>query len=223
MAIAFILCSYLAKKEAPRFGLDSSFVYDLVFWLAIGGILGARLFYIFLNLSFYVENPLEMIMIQKGGLAFQGGFIGATLAGVFHVSRRNIPLLKVFDFVAPYVALGHALGRLGCFLNGCCYGRHWDHGIYFPTHEDHLHPTQLYAAAGLFLIFFILKQYSKSLTLFQGKVFALYLVLATALRFTVEFFRADHFNLYLGLSVFQWMSIALFLFGLYLFRLKHNK
>jgi phosphatidylglycerol:prolipoprotein diacylglycerol transferase len=140
------------------------------------------------------------------------------------IKRRGLFLPEVLDLCAPYLALGQSIGRIGCFLNGCCYGKEVSWGIYFPVHGAHLHPTQLYLSGGLFLIFLLLKLYQRSSSI-PGLVFASYLILTSVLRFGVEFFRADHEILFLGLSVFQFvcLGVLVFAFGFaYWMLIKHS-
>lgn len=224
VAIAAIVCSLLMAKEAKRISLKPDDIFDLVFWAVLGGILGGRIFYIFLNWSYYMTQPLEIVMVQKGGLAWQGSFIFGTAVVLGMIRYKKWRVLVMVDFIAPYLALGHAIGRVGCFLNGCCYGRHADWGVYFPVHADHLHPTQLYEMALLIGLFFVLKKSQGMHEKIPGAVFALYLIFAPAIRFGVEFFRADHQPLFLNLSIFQYVSLCLFFVGIitYLYlRRKH--
>lgn len=206
LALGVLLCVFLLSKEIKNTEITMDIILDLVFWVVLCGILGARIFYILLNSSYFFAHPLEMIMIHKGGLAWQGSLIGGVISGVVFIRVRHLPLLKMLDLTAPYIALGQSVGRIGCFLNGCCYGKEVSWGIYFPVHGAHLHPTQLYSSGGLLLIFFILKAYRKQSP--AGGVFVLYLILASVLRFFVEFFRADHYAYMAGLSVFQWMCVG---------------
>ena len=130
LTVAVLVCSFLIGKEAKVRGLPPEKMLDLVFWVVVGGIIGARLFYILLNAGFYWDNPLEMLMLWHGGLAFQGGLIVGFLSGCYFIRKNSLPFLPTLDLLAPYVALGHAIGRLGCFLNGCCYGKEvaWEIG-----------------------------------------------------------------------------------------------
>lgn len=208
LAIAVFLCSFLASQRARFFGIPQEVIFDLTFWVVLFGLLGARIFYITLNLPFFMANPLEMIMIQKGGLSWIGGLIAGSAVGLTLVKRKNLSGKSILDFCSPYLALGQAIGRIGCFLNGCCYGKEVSWGIYFPVHQARLHPTQLTESLGLFVIFFILKkQHSKSKI--SGSVFLLYLILAAILRFVVEFFRADQLWTAGDLSLNQWISLGL--------------
>jgi phosphatidylglycerol---prolipoprotein diacylglyceryl transferase len=217
LALAVLLCTFLLGRDARQHNISREVIFDLVFWCVLWGIVGARIFYIFLNIPYFMSNPLEIPMLQKGGLAFQGGFLGGALAGVWFIRNKKLPLRLLLDLSAPYLALGQAIGRVGCFLNGCCYGRPVDWGLYFPVHEAKLHPTQLYEAFGLLLIFVILKTAQRKVHQ-AGYIFVLYLWLAAIERFTVEFFRADHTTLWLGLSLFQYVALCIFLSGLVLFR-----
>ena len=213
LALAVVVCSFFLSRDAKKMlGLEQEEVLDLVFWTILAGIVGARVFYIILNLKFFIEDPKEIFMLQHGGLAFQGGLIFGILAAVWIILRKGWPFWKTADVIAPYLALGHAIGRIGCFLNGCCYGKSVAWGIYFPVHEAHLHPTQLYASALLLIIYVLLKKFQK-VGLPAGAVFSLYLMLASVKRIGVEFFRADHEALFWGLSVFQWVSIGVFISG----------
>ncbi len=221
LAVSVFVCSYLLSREAEeRFHIKKEIIYDLVFWSVVGGMLGARLLFVILHLHLFLPNPLEIIMIQKGGLSFQGGLIIGAIIAVIYIQKKKLPLWQTVDMIVPYMALGQAIGRIGCFLNGCCFGRSVVWGIYFPVHAARLHPTQLYDVAGLLLIFLILKriQASSHLTrVVPGRILAWYLVLASLERFIIEFFRGDHPFVVLGLSIYQLISLVLFILGLGVF------
>lgn len=211
MAIAVLVCSFFIQKEAKKeLGLEKEQVVDLVFWTIIAGIVGARLYFVIANWNYFLLNPVEIIMLMKGGLSWQGGLILAAIVGVGFVRWKKWPLLKVVDLVIPYVALGQALGRIGCFFNGCCYGKEVSWGIYFPVHHARLHPTQLYATFALFIIFVILR-YLRPRNTVPGRMFVLYLVLASLQRFVIEFFRDDHELLWGGLSLYQFFCLGFFI------------
>jgi len=214
LAVAALVCTFLLQKEFARNQLPGELIFDFVFWVVMSGIIGCRIFYILLNLSFFVENPMEIVMIHHGGLAWQGGVVTGIAAALIFMRVKKLPVLKTLDLVAPYIALGQSIGRVGCFLNGCCYGKPLAWGIYFPVHQAQLHPTQLYDSLGLLILFFVLKGFGPRKK-FDGEVFILYLIAASFLRFMVEFFRADHTLIWESLSVFQittlgFMSIALY-------------
>ncbi|MCR4337311.1 MAG: prolipoprotein diacylglyceryl transferase [Candidatus Omnitrophica bacterium] len=216
MAIAVLLCVFLAGRDAAVLGVSREIIYDLAFWTVFAGIIGARIFFVILEWDFFAVHPGEVLMLQKGGLAWQGGLIGGVSTGLIYVRLKRLSVLAMADFAAPYIALGHAIGRIGCFLNGCCYGREVPWGIFFPAHQAHLHPTQLYESVSLFVIFLILKKMRNSFPI-PGQTFALYLILASMERLVVEFFRADHLVTYAGLSVFQWMTLAIGAVGMILY------
>ena len=216
LAVAVVVCSFLLRRDAARQGIGSDTVYDLVLWTVAAGILGARIFYIILNLDFFIVHPQEVVMLQRGGLAWQGGLVLGSWAGWRFMKKRGLPLWPTLDLLAPYAALGQGIGRIGCFLTGCCYGREAAWGPYFPVHGAHLHPTQLYATAALVTIFFILKRARRFLA-GAGQLFALYLILASLQRFVIEFFRADHVVLPVGISIFQCVTIVVASVGVGLF------
>ena len=217
LAIAIIVCSFLLKRDAAVYKISADTVYDLVFWSVLGGIAGARIFFIILNWEVFSGDPREMVMLQRGGLSWQGGLILGAVAGTTFIRLKKIPFRLGLDLVAPYLALGQSIGRIGCFLNGCCYGKEVSWGIYFPVHHAHLHPTQLYASAALFLVFCVLKVYRKHPHA-PGQVLALYFILAGIQRFVIEFFRADHELTAVGLSIFQLVSLGLLAAGALLMR-----
>ena len=210
LAVAVIVCAYLLKGEAKKNHLNPQVLMDMLFIVTISGIVGARLFYIFLNLPYFLQNPAEVFMLHHGGLAWQGGLVSGFLATVFSIKKNKLPFLFTIDRLAPYIALGQSIGRIGCFFNGCCYGKEVAWGIYFPVHQARLHPTQLYDSLGLFIIFLALKKF-QSLKKKEGEVFVLYLLSAAFLRFLVEFYRADHEIFLLGLSIFQVVSLGFIL------------
>jgi len=213
LAVAVLVCAYFLSKDAKRFGFDPDVILDLFFWLVVSGIIGARLFFIVANITFFIDHPSEAIMIQNGGLSWQGGLILAIAVFFLFAKKKGLKPGRTLDLIAPYVALGQSIGRIGCFLNGCCFGKPVSWGIYFPVHLDHLHPTQLYMSASMLLLFFILKQVQKR-SQYEGQTFISYLIYASLIRFFIEFFRADHTTFY-GLSPYQQICILLTLGALY--------
>jgi len=215
LALAVVVCTYLLSLDAKRYHISRETAYDLVFWCMLWGILGARVFYVCIEWDYFKDNLWEIPMLQKGGLAWQGGFVGGALAGIFFARSKKLALKPLLDLSAPYVALGQSIGRIGCFFNGCCFGKPVAWGLYFPTHEARLYPTQLFETAGLFVIFLILKK-AQVKPHQPGFVFILYLWLAAIERFIVEFYRADHELLWLGLSLSQYIALGVFVTGLIL-------
>jgi phosphatidylglycerol---prolipoprotein diacylglyceryl transferase len=210
VALGFLAGLWTAGRRALLVGIHSEKVVDLGPWLIGGALVGARTLYV---LSYWQESfagrPVgEIFAIWKGGLVFYGGLIGATAAGILYAWLKKLPLWKLADVVAPSIALGYVFGRIGCLLNGCCYGRAcslpW--AIRFPEgHETHpvgqaatpVHPTELYESLlnlGLFLGLAWLFRRKK----FDGQVFGTYLVCYAVLRSFVETFRGDYPVHYLG-------------------------
>ncbi|MBF0569542.1 MAG: prolipoprotein diacylglyceryl transferase [Candidatus Omnitrophica bacterium] len=209
LASALLICSWLTARDAQKIGIPSDAVYDLSFWVVLFGIIGARLFFILLNLDYFAANPLESVMFWKGGLAWQGSMVLGLAATFVYIKAKKLSLGKFLNVVAPYVALGQAIGRIGCLLNGCCYGKPASWGIYFPNFGERLQPTQIYMSLSELAIFLILRAVQPKVKR-GGQLFILYLLLASIERFFIEFARADHENLWLGLSVFQYVCVTIF-------------
>ncbi len=199
VALGFLAGLWTAARRARFVGVSPELIYDFGPWLIVGGIVGGRILYV---ISYwreqFAENPLpEIFMIQHGGLVFYGGLIGATITGIAYLHVKKIPVWKVADIMAPSVALGSAFGRIGCLMNGCCYGRPSDlpWAISFPlSHETHgipVHPTEIYDSALNFLFYFFLTWLFRRKK-FDGQIFAVYLIGYAILRSFVEYFRGDY-------------------------------
>lgn len=212
LVIAFMVTTWLASAEAKRKGINPDIIFNLNFVILICGIIGARIFYISYNLDYYLRNPLEMIMLQKGGLAWFGGLTFGMISGIIYLRVKKLPVFKIADLLMPFVALAQAIGRLGCFLNGCCFGKESAYGIYFPSHGAILIPTQLYSAVLLVFIFISLRFLQKRPHQ-DGQIFFAYLLLYSAKRFFIEFWRGDSPTILFGLTLFQFISLAVFLAG----------
>lgn len=198
LAIGFILAIFYSTREAKRVGVDPQKISDLAFYLIIAALIGSRLLFIITEPHDFTENPLEVFKIWKGGLVFYGGFIGALVTGICYVKRHGMPVWKTSDIIAPGIALGQSLGRIGCFSAGCCYGKEttvpW--AVTFTDINSlarlgvPLHPTQLYEAALDFCIFLFLISFRRRKT-FDGQLIWLYTLLYAVVRFIVELFRGD--------------------------------
>jgi phosphatidylglycerol:prolipoprotein diacylglycerol transferase len=212
VAFAFFVVSFLLSREARRTNTDENMVYNLCLLLLMSGIAGARFFYVALNAQEFSAHPFEILMLNHGGLVWFGGFFGAAAAFVVFVRRKNVSLVGTLDLFAPYVALGQAIGRIGCFFNGCCYGKPSSWGVYFPIHGEKLFPSQLVDAATLFVLFVVLQK-MKSRQLPKGLIFGAYLMGAGIQRFCLEFLRGDPKPFYGSFSIFQWISLCVFVAG----------
>ncbi len=223
VALGFLAAIWVAGSEARRRELESRKVQDLGFVILIAALLGARLFYVLIEWEYFAEHPMQVFEIWKGGLVFYGGFVCAALASLVYIHTRNLPLWDTADCVAPGLALGQALGRVGCFFAGCCYGAECDlpWAVTFTDPRGlaplgvPLHPTQLYSALGNLVVFAVL--YATARTRRRaGWVFGLYLVIYPAFRFAIEFLREDPRGALGPLSTSQVLGIPLFLFGLWI-------
>lgn len=200
VALGFFLGLLWVLKEAPKNGIDRKKASDLYMYIIISAIVGSRIMYGFTSASAEeLKDPLFIFKIWEGGLVFYGGLIGAILTSFWFTYRHKLNLSLVADIYAPAVALGHGIGRLGCFCAGCCFGQHADHEawytVIFPENSQApsgvpLYPTQLMEAGGELFIFVILVA-MRNRKKIVGDVFLLYLTLYSILRITIENFRGD--------------------------------
>jgi len=210
IALGYLLASFLLWRDVKKENKNPSVYLDLGIGLMVAALLGGRLFYILLHLDFYGSNPLEVLRVDHGGLISYGGLLGAFLWGLFFIRRKNLPFWETLDRMVPYAVLVHAWGRIGCFLNGCCYGKptgFWT-GVVFLGDIIPRHPTQLYESFFLFLLFVVLRglQYR---TLQKGTVFLLYLLCYGLFRWGVEFLRGDQALFLWGWTLPQYLSFLM--------------
>ncbi len=221
MVAAFLAATWLATQAARRLpqgqaAIPPDQLPDVASVVILGGILGARALYVALHWDGFLAHPLELFAIWHGGLVFYGGVAGSVLAGWLYARAKGLSLLLIADQLIPFVALAHAIGRIGCFLNGCCYG--WPtgawYGVLFPGHDAPVIPTQLIEAAGLFGLFLALSRAQTAGRLAQrGALFGRYLAGYGLLRFVVEFLRGDQTRWLAGMTLQQVISIALLMAG----------
>lgn len=216
LVLAFFVCAYLSSRQAKKENLGPEQILNLLFLVFISGIIGSRVFYVLINARFYLRNPLEIIMLQHGGMAWFGGLIFGTSSAILFIKKHKMNLLRSLDLLAPFIALGQAIGRIGCLLNGCCFGRESEFGLYFKAYDRILMPTQLYSSLFLLLIFIILrfKQDAKHL---PGEIFCGYLFLYSLKRFFIEFLRNDNPRMFYGLTLFQVLCLVMFFISLGIF------
>lgn len=219
LCVAVFLSVHRAKKE----NLDPDLIYDMVWVTLIGGFLGARGVYYLTVLPDIVKDV--SILWQFGtGYVVYGGVIGGILANYIYLKWKKKEFLPYFDLVIPQVALGQAIGRIGCFFAGCCYGKETDSVLGFTYHTSDiaptgvsLYPTQLISSVGDLLLFGVLLLYSRRKEA-KGTVGALYLMLYSAGRFFVEFLRGDEARGMIGMfSTSQVIAGVLFFLGLLLY------
>lgn len=241
LALAFIVGMILAIKKGEKRGIDANFMMNLAFICMVSAVVGSRLFYVLFHLNefegrwIYTFLPIQRDgTIGLGGLIFLGGFLGCLISGAIYVRIKKGSFLKVTDSIAPSIALGLFLGRIGCFLNGCCYGKECDlpWGVTFPQHSPAgfqmgavpLHPTQLYSS-GYALLIFIVLMYLDRRQRFDGFLFGLFMTLYGIARFTVDFFRYYESQMFLvdGIDFNQIVSLLLVISGILLIIVKKPK
>ena len=230
--LAFLAGMALASRLARRSGLDPEIIYDLAFWVILGGLVGARGFYVVQHRE-TIDSFADAFKIWEGGIVLYGSLLGAAAGFCLCWWRQRFPFRPVLDVVAPAAALGVALGRIGCFLNGCCYGDvcelPW--AVRFPAETlpwiDQvrgglipsealrtlpIHPTQLYSALdGLILCALLLAYFP--LRRRDGEVMALLVVTYPVTRFLIERLRDDEGAIFAGLTISQNGSVLLLLLG----------
>lgn len=231
VAGGFLAGVWLTTKLARRAGLDAETVTNLAIYCALAGLAGAKLMMFALNFGYYMANPGELFsfgtLLSAG--VFHGGFLAALSFAWLYVRRQKLPWLRTLDVLAPGAALGHAIGRLGCFAAGCCWGSRCDRpwAVTFTNPDAHsitgvplnipLHPTQIYEAALTFAVAYSLyRGFSTKRT--PGWTFGLYLALYGPVRIVTEFFREHDQAMPFGgpLTWTQWIAAGLTLVGLWI-------
>lgn len=230
MALAFLAAIWIISYSSKEEGLDIAKLVDLAFFAILSGIIGSRIFYILINPLEYISHPLKIFKIWEGGLVFYGGILGGILATIYLIKRYQLPLWKTLDILAPALILAQAIGRIGCFMAGCCYGQPTElpWSVTFNNPKTlapmgiPIHPTQLYHSSVNLIIFAILFFIVRKRRHFTGQIFSLYLCLYSAGRFVIEFFRGGaKIRLTAGLNLPQLISVVIFLSGVFLYwRLK---
>jgi phosphatidylglycerol:prolipoprotein diacylglycerol transferase len=224
VALGVLLSVFLMQRQSRRTGFPKpDEVFDMAFVVLVWGFIGARLFYVFQNLSFYLAEPLKIFAVWEGGLIFYGGAVAA-FTGLWVMGRKKKwPFWKSLDFLAPYAALSHVFGRIGCFLNGCCFGKASDlpWAVRFPEMSYRVHPAQLYEACyDLLLYVFLIKRAKK--VRFDGEIVLLYFLLYGMGRYTIEFVREPSWT-WAGLTSNQWLSVAIMTAAFILFQRRRYK
>lgn len=188
--VAVIGISLLAQHE----GYDRDMVLDLVILSVLGGLLGARLSYIFVyEWEAFLRDPLSFFSISQGieGMIWYGAFLGGMIPFIVYLWKKKLSFWNVADMFSPYLALGYALVRIGCFLRGCCFGNITSSplGVVFPYIDSFVrHPTQLYSS-GINVVLFAILIWLYPRRSFSGQVFIVYLLGYGVYRFIIEFFR----------------------------------
>ncbi|VAX15138.1 Prolipoprotein diacylglyceryl transferase [hydrothermal vent metagenome] len=203
VASGFLLGITWTARMGKKEGLDSQAVYDTAFWIVVSAIIGSRVVFGIVNFDYFAKNPLDFFKLWNGGLVFYGGLIGAAVAVVICARRYNLDFWAFADAAAPGVALGHSVGRIGCFFAGCCYGIEtsvpW--AVTFNNVKSMapigvpIHPTQLYDSANEFTIFLILTAI-RPWRKFKGQIWWTWVGLYAIGRSIVEMYRGDPRGVY---------------------------
>ncbi len=222
LAAAYLLGLQFALVRARRRGLDGQRVMDLGIWIIISALVGAKVLLLIVDFRQYTRNPGDLLGLARSGGVFYGGLIAAVVVALHYLHRHKLPLWTTTDVFAPGIALGHVVGRLGCLMAGCCFGRPtsvpWAVTFRDPAAMANvgtplnvpLHPTQLYEAGAEALILAFLLTFERRGRAFPGRTFWSYMLLYGVSRFIIEFYRGDSRGLVFGvLSTSQFVSIIL--------------
>ena len=211
-AAGFLAAVYHWMFLARRENLDPHIGSELGIWVIVGGILGARLAYILANLPTYLADPMEMVRIWHGGQIYYGGFILASFSVYLLARMKRFPFLALADFTVTALPLGHGIGRIGCFMNGCCYGTESDLPWACHLADAARHPTQLYETGFNFALYaLLLTVYLKRTR--DGSILALYMMTYSVGRFLIEFQRGDARQTVGMITTAQSLSVGIFVMG----------
>jgi phosphatidylglycerol:prolipoprotein diacylglycerol transferase len=223
LAAAYLIGLQLGVVRARKAGVDPARVMDLGIYLIIAALVGAKLMLIAVDWDYFKSQPRELLSLVRAGGVFYGGLIAAVAVGLWLVRRYKLPVWTTADLMAPGIALGHVVGRFGCLMAGCCYGRPTD-VAWAITFTDPLaaqnvgtplgiplHPTQLYDAGAELIILGLLLFTERKGKPFAGRTFWLYLLLYAISRFIIEFYRGDpnRGTVFGALSTSQFVSLLL--------------
>jgi phosphatidylglycerol:prolipoprotein diacylglycerol transferase len=221
LAAAYLLGLKLAMSRAKARNLDQTRVLDLGIYIIISALIGAKLLLLVTEFRTFTANPRELLTLARSGGVFYGGLIVAVVVALWYIRRIGLPLWTTCDVFAPGIALGHVVGRFGCFFAGCCYGKPTDAAwaITFtnPAAAANvgtplgvpLHPTQLYEAGAEALILALLLATESRGRRFPGRTFWLYMLLYAVSRYVIEMFRGDPRGAVGIFSTSQFISVLL--------------
>lgn len=196
LAIGFLVAIFVASHRAKKRDIPSQNVFDLGLYILVSALLGARIFHFFQHLDEY-SSFWSVFKVWEGGLVYYGGFLLALAVCIIYLYQKKLPIGKFLDVIGPPMILGLGIGRIGCFLAGCCFGKEtslpWGVPVKWTLMEAsninlHLHPTQLYSFISLFIIFIILINLEKYMR-FSGQLFLLTVISYSLFRFLIDFLR----------------------------------
>jgi phosphatidylglycerol:prolipoprotein diacylglycerol transferase len=221
LATAYLLGLKFAMVRARARGLDQTRVLDLGIYIIISALVGAKLLLFLTDFRTFVQSPRELLTLARAGGVFYGGLILAVIVALWYIRRVGLPLWTTCDVFAPGIALGHVIGRFGCFFAGCCYGQPtsvpWAVTFTDPYAASNvgtplnvpLHPTQVYEAGAEALILIALLATESRGKTFPGRTFWLYMLLYSISRYVIEMFRADPRGTVFMFSTSQFISLLL--------------
>ena len=222
-ALAYMAAAWYLYKRLHYIKLDKDTFWNIIFIAFVSALLGAKLLYIIVSWqemgATFTERLVYAAKNFRYGFVFFGGAVTAIVALLIYLKKKKLPVLPTADFFIVALPIGHAIGRVGCFLAGCCYGKPTDlpwgvtftdpHSLVAPQYlgTTPLHPTQLYEVAANLILFFVLQYYYEK-THKNGAVLAAYIIGYCVIRFVIEFFRGDFRGEYLwGLSPSQLIAV----------------
>lgn len=221
LAAAYLLGLQFALVRARARGLEANRVMDLGIWIIISALIGAKLLLLIVEFDTFRQDPRELLTLLRSGGVFYGGLIAAVAVALWYLRRHRMPVWAVTDAFAPGIALGHVIGRMGCFFAGCCFGRATDVPWAVTFHNEYaaqnvgtplnvaIHPTQLYEAGAELLILGLLLLLERRGRPFAGRTFWSYMLMYGITRFVIEFYRGDPRGMVGMLSTSQFVSVIL--------------
>ncbi|NLG11445.1 MAG: prolipoprotein diacylglyceryl transferase [Elusimicrobia bacterium] len=215
VAAGVLLSGSIFQRQSLKQGYSPQLVSSLLFWLIVWGLIGGRFLHIVVHAPYYYRRPFDIIRIRNGGLAIEGAVISALIFVNIYSRIKRFNLREMLDIIALATPLGQAIGRIGCFFNGCCYGRPTEFftGVRFPFSPDKLHPTELYYSALYIVLFIFLRELFKR-RLKPGIVFSFYLLGFAFIRYVVDILRGDLVLTFVGLYATQIIALVLFIIGI---------
>ena len=222
LASAYLLGLWLAVRRSRAAGIDGNKVMDMLIWVIIAALVGAKALLFIVDFSHFTSSWQEFTSLLRSGGVFYGGLIAAVVVCIYQLRKHHLPLWQSGDLFAPGIALGYMVGRLGCLMAGCCYGKPttvaWAITFTDPAANLNvgtplnvpLHPTQLYESAAGLVILLILLALEKRPNSYPGRTFWSFVGLYAVLRFIIEFYRGDDRGIvFNAVSTSQLISIIL--------------
>lgn len=197
LILAFFVGAWFARRRAPKYGIDPEKIWDVAFWMLMAGVLGARVLFILQDLPYFLQNRDQLFSLRFEGLTSYGGVLGGFIAVLIWCRVVKVPVVKLLDVLGPAFLVGHAIGRVGCLLNGCCYGGQCDlpWGIHVLSQDGKTFLPGLYNPAQIYdslmnLVALAIVLYVERFKPKTGRIAALVIFLHASCRFIYEFWRA---------------------------------